>query len=538
MRFLRRLPAAKLTCGALAALTLAAIPACASASSSQFAIIEDGNVFSDPVNTLAQMRDLGAGVVRIPVFWSKIAPNTMSHTRPAGFNASDPSAYGNSFATYDAVVKQAALDGISVLFTIPGGLGGPLWADGKGAPRGYYPEWEPSAKEFGLFVKAVGSRYSGHYVPPGDVSPLPRVNLWTIWNEPNFGQDLAPQAIKGSSVSVAPGMYRNLVNAAWSSLQATGHGRDTIVIGELAARGVSGPPNRHAPEGYPGNFGQTKPLQFIRTMYCVDSSYRQFRGSTAVALGCPTTAAGSRNFRKQNPVLFQSSGFSIHPYPEWLPPTQDRSNDPDFVAFNGIPRMQGVLDRLNRIYGSGTRFSIYNDEYGYITNPPNHLHPFVSPSTAGYYLNWAEYLSWKNPRIKSYMQFLLFDPPASGTNQFASGLYFLNGTPKADRDAYRLPLYLPSTSARHGRSLELWGCVREAHFAKVDTGSAPPAQVQFQPGSQGAFQTLQTVNVTDSHGYFDLHVTFPASGTVRLAWASPNPSEGTIYSRSVSVSIH
>ena len=85
-----------------------------------------------------------------------------------------------------------------------------------------------SAAEFKQFVQAVGTRYSGTYDPtqnksvPGDPDDLPRISFWEIWHEPNFGPDLAPQAIRGSSVFVAPGMYRNLANAAWRSLQATG----------------------------------------------------------------------------------------------------------------------------------------------------------------------------------------------------------------------------------------------------------------------------------------------------------------------------
>ena len=42
-----------------------------------------------------------------------------------------------------------------------------------------------------------------------------------------------------------------------------------------------------------------------------------------------------------------------------------------------------------------------------------------SPTVAAVYLNWSEYLTWRDPRIKSYDQYLLLDPPAG---IFASGL--------------------------------------------------------------------------------------------------------------------
>ena len=222
--------------------------------------------------------------------------------------------------------------------------------------------------------------------------------------------------------------------------------------------------------------------------------------------------------------------------------------------------MASVLDRLQRMYGSGKRFPIYNNEYGYITNPPNRsltpLNPngqFVSPATAAAYINWAEYLSWRNPRIVSTMQYLLVDPnprKAPEYGGFASGLIFDGGVHKPAYGAYRLPLFLPFTTAMRGHSLEVWGCVRPAHFARLDTAGTPQqVQIQFQRGSSGQFSTLRTVTVTNVRGYVDLRVTFPASGSVRLAWSYPTrsllpqsspttPVAGdTVYSRSVRVTV-
>ena len=124
------------------------------------------------------------------------------------------------------------------------------------------------------------------------------------------------------------------------------------------------------------------------------------------------------------------------------------------------------------------------------------------------------------------MQYLLYDPnPTKNVPEFggfASGLIFYGGARKPGYNAYRLPLFLPVTSTRPGRSLEVWGCVRPAHFASLDTGGTPQqVQIQFQRGSRGAFTTLRTVTITSPRGYFDLHLSFPASGTVRLAWSYP-----------------
>ena len=116
----------------------------------------------------------------------------------------------------------------------------PRWACGPGAPHpASQTEWRPSAPDFAQFVHAVGTRYSGHYVPAGQSLPLPRVKFWSIWNEPNLGLELAPETVPPSRAEIAAGLYRGLVDAAWTALHATGHGQDTILIGELAPAGVT-----------------------------------------------------------------------------------------------------------------------------------------------------------------------------------------------------------------------------------------------------------------------------------------------------------
>jgi hypothetical protein len=100
------------------------------------------------------------------------------------------------------------------VFAIMSG-GAPRWAEGPGIPPAAldnrYWAWRPSVHAFGQFARAAAKRYSGTYIPQGQTTPLPRLSFWAIWNEPNFGEDLGPQAINGSTVSVAPGMYRPLL---------------------------------------------------------------------------------------------------------------------------------------------------------------------------------------------------------------------------------------------------------------------------------------------------------------------------------------
>jgi hypothetical protein len=401
--------------------------------------------------------------------------------------------------------------------------------------------YKPNAAEYGRFMTAIATRYSGHYTPPGESSPLPKVNFWAIYNEPNFGEDLGPQALGGSKVPYAPMLYRKILNAGWKALQTTGHGHDTILVGGYAARGIQG-------GKFPGNYSQTKPLLFIRDLYCVNKSYRQLGGKLAKQMGCPTSRSAVKKFRSQNPALFSATGVADHPYPVAGSPLSDGRGEADFATFPDLGNLARTMDKVTRHYGSHKKFPIYNDEYGYITHPPN-TGNYVSPTTAAYYINWAEYLSWRSSRIASTMQYPLEDPAARPglpeAGGFASGLETAHGIKKPAFDAYRLPLYLPVTSTLKGRSLEIWGGVRPAHYIQTDTGSTQTVQIQFQHGSHGSFSTVKTLSVTDPRGYFDLHSSLPGSGSVRLAWTYPStdpflPTNAlgvTVYSRTQKVNL-
>jgi hypothetical protein len=181
---------------------------------------------------------------------------------------------------------------------------------------------------------------------------------------------------------------------------------------------------------------------------------------------------------------------------------------------------------------------VWSTEFGFRTKPPD-PNLGVSQNTAAVYMNWAEYLSYKQSRLFSYSQYALIDqaPPAS----FDTGLLNPNGSQKPGYAAYRMPLWLPSTSTKKGRKLEVWGGVRPASFAKMDTGKAQSVEVQFQAGGKGAFTTIATVPIKNARGYFDVHLAFPTSGTVRLAWTYPagDPllSGGTVFSRSQKITV-
>lgn len=472
------------------------------------------------------------GVTRVKVFmpWGSLAPDPLSRTRPR-FDAASPASYpAASWAVYDTVFRAAAARGIALDVALEAPA--PLWATGPGVPRGtasgFLGAWKPSAREFGLFVAAVGNRYSGQYKPPGAGSPLPRVDFWSIWNEPNYGQQLAPQAIDHSTVEVSPMLYRALLDAAWAALAQTGHGHDTVLIGEVAPRGQT-------VGDQPGNFSGMVPLRFIRALYCVDASLHPLRGEAAALRGCPASTAASAAFPRQHPALFQAGGFAFHPYPQGFAPNVRTPGFPDYADLPQVPSLERTLDGALTAYGSSSRFLLYDTEFGYQTNPPEaSIARAVRPSQAAAWANLAEYTSWRDPRIVSWDQYLLADPPP-GASSFDTGLLFYGGKPKALYDAFRMPLHLPVTTASSGHALVVWGCVRPARYAMLRSHRPQVAEVQLQPAAGGAFKTVKRVTLVDPYGYFDVPVTFPSSGLVRVEWTYPHGPR--IHSRTVAITI-
>ncbi len=530
-----------LALASLSGLALASLSGCGSSSKPRSVHLRSRanieSIFEDeallrrnPAAALAQFKALGVDRVRVYVPWSSIAPASSARVAPR-FTAVDPAAYPTAaWSVYDQIVKEAHARGIGLDFTLGGPV--PLWAEGAGEPgHGVVGVWKPKASEFGAFVQAVGTRYGGSYKPAGAAAPLPRVSFWSIWNEPNYGQDLAPQAIDQSTVEVSTRLYRNLLDAAWQALKATGHGHDTILFGETAPRGIT-------TGNSPGNFSGMVPLRFLRALYCVDAGFQRLRGVAASVRGCPPATAGSAGFIHQHPALFQATGFAAHLYPQGaLAPDLRSPDEPDYADLASLGTLERTLDRLQATYGSSRRLPIFSTEFGYQTDPPEPLRP--SPVLAAAYLNQAEYMSWGDPRVRSYDQFLMLDPPGGN---FATGLEFTNGKPKATYDAFRMPLYLPVAAARSGEPIEIWGCVRPAPSAQRQTGRPSRVRIEFAAGpagpagSGGAFKAVRSITITDPHGYVDVQQKFDRGGRVRLAWSYPGGPE--IHSRVVAITVH
>ena len=134
-----------------------------------------------------------------------------------------------------------------------------------------------------------------------------------------------------------------------------------------------------------------------------------------------------------------------------MTPNVATKNEPDYADLPKLPDLEATLDRAIAAYGLNIKFPLYDTEFGYQTNPPETIGRAINPTLAAYYMNWAEYISWSDPRVVSWDQYLLTDPPPSAKSNFDTGLEFANGTPKDPMyDAFRIPLYLPHAQGKQG----------------------------------------------------------------------------------------
>ena len=360
---------------------------------------------------------------------------------------------------------------------------------------------------------------------------LPRVDFWSFWNEPDHPGWLVPQwhanPEGGRMVPASPRIYRRLVDGAWASLQATGHGRDTILLGETAPRG----PRAH------GMTKAIRPLEFIRELYCLNRRMKPYRGGQARARGCPDTPQGVSSFPNAHPALFDATGWAHHPYEFEAPP---RRHDPvhDDVVLADLPRLTRTLDAVLNRYGRLRPLPVYLTEYGYQTNPPDPT-VGVSWSRQAAYLAEGEYLAFRNPRVAAMTQFLLVDDgplrqfPADDPRYwgaFQTGLVTYDGRRKTSYEAYKRPIYVGPRRARKGGRFRVFGRLRTA-----GGGEPLTVGVQFRRRGSRRFETIQTATTDNARGFVLVSVPARRSGAFRLAWH--DPTGGVDYTRSVAVRV-
>ncbi|HEY1360211.1 MAG TPA: hypothetical protein VGF21_18065 [Thermoleophilaceae bacterium] len=438
-----------LTVLACAAMACFGLPGNASANSRQLLIMQDDahlyrGSAAERASTLDEMKALGADVVKVQVYWNEIAPGPR---KPAGFDGANPANY--NWSIYDSIVQGALARGMRPFLSLGGRA--PQWATKKKTKRNN-GTYRPSSREFRLFSQAAGRHF-------------PQVHIWSEWNEVNLSSWLQPQRGK-HGVPLSPSIYRNLYLSGHKGLVDSGHGSDTILLGELMPLG------RGSGKKFP-------PLDFLREMVCLDRHYRQYRGGAAKRRGCKRV--------KRIPT----SGIALHPYtPRGGLRKRPKSGD---TSITTLSRLTRTVDRLARHRKFPRRLPIWITEFGFQTNPPD---PFqYSIKKVPGYLDESEWIAFRNSRVRSYDQYTVFDDkPNSGSifrrwAGFQQGLRFSSGKAKPGvYTAFRMPTFVRAL----GSAVEVFGGLR---FSPGTTATV------FSRKRGGSYRQLGTATL-NSAGYF------------------------------------
>jgi hypothetical protein len=452
--------------------------------------------------SLARFKALGGGYVRVTAGWDILAPASDHAARPE-FDAADPAAYpqGN-FANLDRIVRLTDQAGIGMIVDLA--FWAPRWAS-TGTPGRGKINIDPH--EFSRFAQALARRYDGTFRPaaggspgggglggiaggsagPSLADPLPRVRVFTIWNEPNELGFWGPQwrrAAGGRWVPESPHRYRVMNELGYAAIKAV-RPDSTILSGGVSSEGV-----RRRLDGY----GSMPPLQWVREFACVDRGLRALKRREC------------RSFRAP-----RCDGFSHHPYLlNYAPNARRVPGDPDNAPIGKLRKLTSLLNALVKRgrLSPGCR-RVWITEFGYETNPPDPGARYSQRDQA-LFLPWADYLAQREPTVVTHSQFLLRDLPVpegpTRFNGFQTGLLMPGGQRKLGYHAFRAGLHVGKRS--RGRLLA-FGHVR---------GATPIRRMRLEwrraPGRR--WQVLRSATRVGGR----TATTFaPTKGNVTLRWA-------------------
>jgi len=439
----------------LCLVALLAAPAAASAAPDQVMTFEAPDELmsdADRDDTLREIQSMGVTRVRALVYWREFTAKPRS-TKAPKFDLRDPDAYpADTWGLLDRLVQSADSRGMELQLTLTGP--GPEWATKKrhdGITR-------PSAKQYGRWATAVARRVGAS------------VDLWSIWNEPNHPDFLAPQYKQGSPAS--PGIYRDLYVAGEKAIHGVpGGNRDKVLFGETAPV---------------GNSNLVEPLVFLRRALCLSSSYKRDKGC--------------RKLRME--------GYAHHAYSRKGKPTF-RSIDKNEVSIGSLDRLVKALDKAAKAGAIKKNRPIYLTEFG-VQSYPDKLAGVPKKKQPEFYAA-SEHIAYVNRRVKAFSQYLMRDDqPRKSSNPlerfggFETGLRTSSGRKKPAYNGFMLPLRV----SKAGTSHVLWGRVRPA---------TEPVDVTIQRDTGNGWKRLTTTR-TGAGGVFGLGTTARDGARYRIRW--------------------
>jgi hypothetical protein len=360
---------------------------------------EADTLYGNPVVGFQNLKALKVQILRVNLYWGGTPWAVSRGAKPT--DPTDPGDPAYNWSLYDRLVRYATTYNIRLIFSI---LFTPSWANG-GHARTAPPT---NAKDLQDFAYAAAARYSGYYVPPSwqqdptlapPTVPLPEVNLWTAWNEPNNPIWLTPQykRVGGTWRIESAYQYAKICNAVYTGVHAVLISPQLGAPGdEKVACGVTGPKGNDAPAT---SRASVDPLSFL-------AACKKY---------------GMRNF----------DAYAHHPY------AAAGSEAPSFVPSGKHARRVQLgnigllIKEVTALYGP-KRFWI--TEYGYQTNPPDHTVFGTSWAKQALYLKQAYAIARANPSIDLMLWFLVKDEPNIGGWQ--SGLETVTGRKKPSWNAF------------------------------------------------------------------------------------------------------
>lgn len=437
-------------------------PAVASASQSEQVTFEaprDLRYAETRERAFSDLESLGVRALRVVLYWRDVAPDASSRIRPH-VDLTDPGVY--DWSTYAPILDGARQRGWPVTLTVSGPV--PTWAT-NGARDAYT---RPNPAQFRAFMTAVSRRFSDE------------VARYSIWNEPNLPEFLRPQ-YDSRKQPVSPSIYRGLYIAGVQGL-ADADDKKPVLIGETA-------PNGKVPRVMTAR-ARVAPLTFLRGVLCLNKNYKKTGHCAKLRI----------------------DGYAHHAYAQKAGPL-DRPKDPNLVTIGVISRLTKALDMAARAGVVAKRLPVYITEFGVQSYPDKVVG--VPPLQQNEYRAIAEKISYYNPRIVAFSQYLLTDDPPTGPpgpnccGGFESGLRTAKGVNKPSFDGFRLPLVV----RRSGKKVSIWGLARPA------TG-ATTVKIERRTGS-GAWRSLGTVR-TNGRGAFTLGGRDLRRATWRVSWTAPD----------------
>jgi hypothetical protein len=363
-----RVPRSTCFCLIVLIAMLAALPDGASAASDMEIAVQDDGVlvarnYYDRDRALTQIHEVGATRVRMNLSWTSVLGSQAKR-------AHMPHKLRYRWGKYDDAVNAALARGLRVHMSISGPA--PRWATGNHRVGVY----KVNASRYGAFARSAAQHFT------------PRVDRYSIWNEPNYKGWLAP-------MKSAPRLYRNMFRSAWRGIKSVADVQ--VLIGETSPYAIRG--------------RATAPLTFLRGVTCTDSHWRRH---------CPGLYA---------------DGYAHHPYdfkhrPEYRYPGSSN------VTIGTLGRLNFALRKLSYTHALRTRanqpLGLYLTEFGYFQSGKYRL----PAGRRAAYLRRGFAIAQRNPSVHSMLQYLLTAPPPPWAF-FDTGILTRGGRPTASYHALR-----------------------------------------------------------------------------------------------------